>query len=152
MRFDIYPLFSSNSCQMYAIKQYSNSSIFHTTFKHTTKFDFKPFLRIYQHELLPLRIQQLQQSYQPSGCFLLRSVPSFLRELVLMKILRTVHLSAYVQEYLSYRKKLGLQQCYLGEVYVLYHRRMLRRSISYPARYILSCMYLQPDAGNVSGS
>ena len=68
-----------------------------------------------------------------------------------MKILRTVHLSAYVQEYLSYRKKLDLQPCYLGEVYVLYHRLMLLRSTSCPARYILSYMYLQPDAGNVSG-
>ena len=38
-------------------------------------------------------------------------------------------------------KKQDLLPCYLGEVYVLYHRRMLRRSTSYPARYIPCLLY-----------
>ena len=41
-----------------------------------------------------------------------------------MKILRTVHLSAYVQEYLSYRKKLDLQPC--AEVFKGYVEQLAR--------------------------
>ena len=47
--------------------------------------------------LLPLQQQQLQQqSYQPLGCFLRRSDPSFLREPVQKKNLQTERQNAYV--------------------------------------------------------
>ncbi len=83
--------------------------------------------------------------------FLHRSDPSSLHEPVRKKNLRTVHQNAYVQVYLSYRRKPVLLPCCPDEVYVLYRRRMLRRNTSCPSHCTLSCKYLQPDAGNVSG-
>ena len=97
----------------------------------------------------PLLLQQL--SYQPSGCYQHRSDPSFLREPVQKKILRTERQNAYVQVYRSYCRKQDLLPCCLDEVARLYHHRMQRRSISFLFRCILSCKYLQPDAGNESG-
>ena len=66
-------------------------------------------------------------------------------------IRRTERLNAFFLMYLSYHKMQDLQPCYQDGVYVLYHRLKQLRSISYPARYILSCMYLQQDAGNELG-
>ena len=108
-------------------------------------------IRTFQRLQLPVRLLLQQLSYQPSGCYQRRSDPSFLREPVRKKILRTERQNAYVQVYLSYRRKQDLLPCCLDEVYVLYHHRMQRRSISFLFRCILSYKYLQPDAGNESG-
>ena len=102
--------------------------------------------------LLPLQqLQQQQQSYQPSGCFLRRSDPSSLREPVQKKNLQTERQNAYVPLYRSYRRKQDLLPCCPGEEYVLYHRQKQRRSISCQLRYAIFCRYLQLDAGNESG-
>ena len=56
-----------------------------------------------------------------------------------------------LKEYgVSYRQ-VDLLPCYPGEGYGLCRRRMLRRSTSCLFLRIPFCMYLQPDAGNVSG-
>src|SRR5699024_12848734 len=77
------------------------------------------------HDALPisqwLPLQQL--SYQPSGCFLRRSVPSSLHGPVRRRIQRTVRQSAYVLKYLSYRRKPDRKSTRLNSSHV---------SISYP--------------------
>ncbi len=54
------------------------------------------FFRICLRQLLPEQLLLQLQSYQPLGCYLHRSDPSFLHEQVQMKNLRTEHLNAYV--------------------------------------------------------
>src|SRR5699024_7268740 len=109
------------------------------------------FFRICQLLQLPQQQQQQQRSYQPSGGCRRRSDPSSQREPERKRNQRTERQSAYVPEYLSYRRKPGLQPCCPDAEYVLYRRRMQRRSISFQLLRALSCRYQLPDAGNGSG-
>ncbi len=99
----------------------------------------------------PTRFQHPVAGTYKKECTAFQLAPSFQHEPVQRKSRQTVHLNAYVPSCQSYHRKPVLQPYYPDEAYVLYHRRMLRRSISYPVRYTLFCMYQLPDAGNELG-
>ena len=103
---------------------------------------------IFKITCLPLPQQQQQpRSYQPWGCYLRRSDPSFLREPERRRNLRTVRRSAYDPWCRSYRKRKDQRPCCRDAAYGLYHHRMQRRSSFYRFRCTTSCRYRQRDAG-----
>ena len=101
---------------------------------------------------LPQSQPQLQRSRRPSGCCPCRHSPSWLHAPVRRMSLQTARQNAFIPSCRSCRRMQDLPPCYPDAKFFLCRHRWQRRNISFPARCIPSYRFLQPGAGNGSGS